>query len=1017
MANLLKHSRPLLAWSVAVLGQAFLSVGCGSESPADRGKTGILTAALEPNSTRDALNLPNGVKFGPDFEQNPRVYQGDSFNQTTPKAVAFDGTNYLVVWQALGPSSGVQKVQAARVTPQMAVLDREPIEIDAEVAQQTGATVASDGSGFLVGYRSCPILSRPGSNCEVRVKRISSEGTVLDKTAFRLAPAERTSGGLVLSSNGQGYLATWTEQATATGAQSSFIQAALVSDQDSSPVGPSFNIAETTANAVLGNVLLTNAASKTNYLVAWSEPHGDTEEAGVDLVVTRVTPEGKVLASTTSPGADRLWVSSQSVAGLVAASDGQDFLLAWSSSPSTAGVASRKNRQLFGSRISGEGIFLDTSPLILGGGNVLVDGPQVASIGSGYLLGWTEYSSTATDPTWQARGSFVGSDRAGDPPVGLSLYDGEPASALVLPSHCPEGACFLSLVADLPGSPRAVIGGLYDPRNGPLQATQCVEVSLAPRSEFWLDAACSKQSCLALWMESQFIDGAWHRALQSGMLEPGGRLRANSTRQIALATQSDNYIVGVASDGDSFLVVRWEDLASNGSKIWAEQFDASGRPGPLGAVLVAELPGWPTQVNVEFTGEEYLVVYPTATSNENLLIGATVNRDGALQNPRAFAMTRPYYKRLWAGQLVASPSQSLLVFAESSFINGEPDTWSVARLDPQGGLIEGSTRALLTSDGKATIPSSAASNGRDFLISWIPTPPSGSPTVRDIHPRASILSQEGKLTPLVEPLSPAGSVGALAWDGNAYLWSWSVQASDSTSVTGQHFTELVPEAEGRVRTRDSFVANSWPANPVTLTPSSAGILWTYSSPAGHPELQLGSSWRIHRTLVTGLCFGDPLGDQNGDGICDSLEPPALPIVGSGGASSGVGGASGSLGGEASGGESQAPGGAGGQGGASDARSSGAGGSLFTTENNVGGGLMQAGGAASGTGSAGSLGGGSQAQGTGGASGEGTSNQGTNLDDPGCGCRMAETRATPSWTWVGLLAAVLGRRKRRVPAQE
>lgn len=1019
LTTMLNHYRSVLAWSVTVLAHTFLLSGCSGQSPVDQDATRTATAALEPNSIRDALTLATGVRLGPDFEQNPREYEPAFANDYYPNAVAFDGTNYLVVWQAWGSSSTAQALYAARVTPQMEVLDRQPIELAVDNAMQMQATAASDGSGFLVGYLACSANAMtPGTGCELRLKRIAANGSLIDQTPLVLAGADRDNSGLVLSSNGQGYLATWIDQPAHSYTDPYYIKGALIDDQAAAPLGPKFDIAETHASTVGCSVHLTNTASRSNYLVAWTEPNGPSWQSGFDLAATRVTPAGHVLAASTTQNAAHLVLGASSNSGIAAASDGQDFLVTWADF--TLGTDGKTYEKIFGSRLSSQGAFQDPTPLALGDGDNTHQAPMLAYTGKDYFLVWSQYDPTLSGRGWLPRGTTVHTDGTVTAPQGLSLFGDRPESSILTPPQCPGGHCFLSWASGALGTSRSVFATAYDPGKAPDPAAQPTLVSFEPRNERLLDAACSKLSCRAVWTEERHEGGKRTSGLLTASLDLGGRLQPGSAQQLA-APIGDSGAAAVASNGDSFLVTWWVKNEDYSSRILAQQFDSKGHPGPQGPAEIALPYGWTRNLKVASTGLGYLVVFPAENaSSMHTLRGVTLAKDGSLINPQAFSIEGAYATQLDLGSLVASPSQYLLVYSRSTFTSGSAEPSLVARLDADGHLIEGSTQQLLSPDGQPAVATSAASNGKDFLVSWrSPSDPSLA--------RGSVVSQSGSVTPLLDPLSPEGSYGSLAWDGNAYLWGWAINSWAGIAVSGQHFTEVVPLEDGHLRTRDSAVANPW-VNPTPfITPSSAGILWSYASPTGHPELHMGSPWRIHRSVLSGLCFGDPLGDQNGNGICDSQELPVPPITGaggaagaSGGATSSAGGDSGSLGGQASTGTSSEAGAGG-----TAPSSAEAGGSLGEPEAPVVGGNSGTGGSNAGTtggpSSGVSTGGEGLGNGSGGAAAdsadEGASSAGTNRDDPGCGCRMAETQGTPSWGFAGLLAGILGRRKRRPRAAQ
>jgi hypothetical protein len=73
-------------------------------------------------------------------------------NQSQP-AVAFDGTNYLVVWSDSG-SAGACSIYGARVTPEGKVLDPVGFVVSPATLNPFRPAVAFDGTNFLVVWET-----------------------------------------------------------------------------------------------------------------------------------------------------------------------------------------------------------------------------------------------------------------------------------------------------------------------------------------------------------------------------------------------------------------------------------------------------------------------------------------------------------------------------------------------------------------------------------------------------------------------------------------------------------------------------------------------------------------------------------------------------------------------------------------------------------------------------------------------------------------------------------------------
>src|SRR5512144_1080434 len=97
----------------------------------------------------------------------------------TGYAVAWDGTNYLVVWADVRGTTG-SDVRAARVSPAGTVVDAAPIVVSAATGDQVLPSVAFDGTNYLVVWQD----HRDPGDKSIRAARVSPAGTVLDPASI-----------------------------------------------------------------------------------------------------------------------------------------------------------------------------------------------------------------------------------------------------------------------------------------------------------------------------------------------------------------------------------------------------------------------------------------------------------------------------------------------------------------------------------------------------------------------------------------------------------------------------------------------------------------------------------------------------------------------------------------------------------------------------------------------------------------------------------------------------------------
>lgn len=133
-------------------------------------------------------------------------------------AIAFDGTNYLLVWQAQASQIGIQPIYAARVSPSGVALDAGPVLLSNGASTTTAPAVAFDGTNYLVAWGDSAGVAQgaPSANLAIVGRRISTAGTPLDgpPTAGAIqisATLARSRSYPAIAFNGIEYVIAWTD--------------------------------------------------------------------------------------------------------------------------------------------------------------------------------------------------------------------------------------------------------------------------------------------------------------------------------------------------------------------------------------------------------------------------------------------------------------------------------------------------------------------------------------------------------------------------------------------------------------------------------------------------------------------------------------------------------------------------------------------------------------------------------------------------------------------------------------
>lgn len=349
-------------------------------------------------------------------------------NQRYP-SVASDGSDFLVVWADWrDPESYSPDIYGARVDSGGNVLEPLGIPISVDAGYETEPTIASDGSDYMVAWYG---IRSEGTG--IFGARVKADGTVLDPggTYFTDGVARALERNAAIASNGASFLLTFLAERNS-----------LISDIDDAyamrldldgtlldPAGFQLSVLPATNGQEDPAV----ASNGTDFLVAWlddRDPTGDPRVYGmrVDSAGNVLDPSGFLIGSSSR---------NRRESGVLVTSNGSDYFVAWKvvqlANPLSA---------IYGTRVDSDGSLLDPDDILLGPCNDSCRTADLTSSGEDYFAIWTD----RFDRNFGAR---VGSDGTLLDSVPITLPTG---SVPRIASSGPE--YFMTWQTDVdPGSP------------------------------------------------------------------------------------------------------------------------------------------------------------------------------------------------------------------------------------------------------------------------------------------------------------------------------------------------------------------------------------------------------------------------------------------------------------------------------------------------------------------------------------------------------------------------------------
>jgi hypothetical protein len=281
-------------------------------------------------------------------------------------AVAFDGTNFLVVWEGEGRRGDSGGIYGARVTPAGLVLDPTGFVISEAANDQQSAALAFDGTNFLVAWMDM----RDGGDWDIYGARVTPQGTVLDTAGIAISRAVDVQVFPAVASDGTNSLVVWADGRDG-GPE---IYGARVTPQGTGL--DTAGIAISRAAFWEDKYFPAVASDGTNFLVVWSD-WGDSTSGNV--YGARVTPQGTMLDPA---GIDISRAPSMAYSQTLCF-DGTNFLVVWEDH--------RAASDIYGARVTPQGTVLDPAGITISEAAGLHWSPSLAFDGANSLVVWEDH--------------------------------------------------------------------------------------------------------------------------------------------------------------------------------------------------------------------------------------------------------------------------------------------------------------------------------------------------------------------------------------------------------------------------------------------------------------------------------------------------------------------------------------------------------------------------------------------------------------------------------------------------
>jgi hypothetical protein len=546
---------------------------------------------------------------------------------TSPRAqghaeVAFDGENYLVVWQ--DGSSSSWDIRASRVTTDGAVLDPNGFGVATTPISQWHPDIAFDGNNYFVVWME----EVRYDTFDIYGARVSSAGVVLDQMPLRVCEAPGAQWHPRVTSNpGWGFMVAWQDYRRALWD----VYAARVNTYGAVLDPDGFVVCD--GSECYAPDL---AFDGTLFLVAWH----DKRSGGSDIYASRVTTSGQPFDPLGIPvstaGGDQ-WRAAVEY-------DGTNFMILWADDRGG-------DNDIYGARMTSEGTVLDPGGLVIVSASQGQWHPALAYGGGQFLTAWQH------DRRFENREIYV---------------------ARVSTS-----------------------GQVLDPGGKPTSAA-------AANSQSWPSVASDGQNFLVVWLEDDRGSGDIHGARVAAdgtVLDPAG---------IRISSSPSTQLQPVVGFGDTSYLVAWTHRAGQSYEVYGAMVYWDGTVGST--IEITNTARTQEEPAIAFNGTNFLVAWQDGRNHPywSDIYAARVSRTGTVLDPDGIEVARADDSQ-WVPAAASDGSGFLVVWEDRRTVNH----WDVqaARVTADGTVLDPEGILVSLADGYQRFPD-VASDGTNYLVVW-----------------------------------------------------------------------------------------------------------------------------------------------------------------------------------------------------------------------------------------------------------------------------------------------------------
>ena len=265
--------------------------------------------------------------------------------QYNPAVAALNG-NWFVAWQDYRFTASAYDIYGTRVSAGGVVMEPAGILVCSNADYQVDPRVTANNTNWFVVWADARDYAVANHNYDLYGARINAAGTVLDPGGFPISTEIKDQTNPWNGWDGNNFLVTWSDMRN-SGINQIYASRVAPNGAVLDPAG--IQISPTSTAQVDSTI----AFNGTNYLIAWKDSRSNAL-SGADIYAARLTPAGTVLDAN---GFVVCSASGDQLEPVAASIGGGDFLVAWEDARSL----STNGYDIYAARVTGAGTCPDTN--------------------------------------------------------------------------------------------------------------------------------------------------------------------------------------------------------------------------------------------------------------------------------------------------------------------------------------------------------------------------------------------------------------------------------------------------------------------------------------------------------------------------------------------------------------------------------------------------------------------------------------------------------------------------------